>query len=80
MTLRVQAWDDDERLVCGFDGTVSLSSTDTEATLADGAPVTGMQYDGTQGTDADAYHPRVVQEDGGLAWAGPLWATPTRGG
>jgi len=27
-----------------------------------------------RGTDEDAYYLRVGQADGGMAWAGPVWA------
>ncbi|WP_276257654.1 hypothetical protein [Haloglomus litoreum] len=64
------------RTVDPGDGPAGYEDWVAEATLVDGAPLAGMQYDGERGTDADAYHLRVVQRDGGMAWAGPLWAVP----
>lgn len=50
----------------------------------DDDPVTGMSWDRTRGTDADAYYVRVTQAapDGeytfpGTAWAGPVWVEAT---
>jgi hypothetical protein len=38
VTLRLQAWDDYERLVRDFDGTVALETTDPAATLPETVP------------------------------------------
>ncbi len=47
---------------------VAFDRTDTE-------PVEGMKYDQDRGTDDDVYYLRVVQENGGMAWAGPVWVS-----
>ncbi|WP_435175513.1 DUF3604 domain-containing protein [Halorussus sp. AFM4] len=46
-----------------------------EATFVDTEPVTGLSWDGDRGTDDDHYYLRVRQTDGGMAWAGPIWAS-----
>ncbi|WP_254830150.1 DUF3604 domain-containing protein [Haloglomus salinum] len=64
------------RTVTPGDGPDGYENWVVETTLVDETPVAGMRYDAERGTDADAYHLRVVQRDGGMAWVGPLWAEP----
>ena len=46
-----------------------------EATFVDDDPLTGLSWDERRGTDDDHYYLRVRQTDGGMAWAGPIWAS-----
>lgn len=43
--------------------------------FVDDDPLTGLSWDETRGTDDDHYYLRVHQTDGGMAWAGPIWAS-----
>jgi hypothetical protein len=64
--------------VATADGGAGVLDTDAyrlTAELTDDAPVEGMTWDDDRGTDDDAYYVRVIQTDGGMAWAGPLWVT-----
>lgn len=55
------------------DPTADLETFTVETSRTDADPVTGMDWDGEQGADADVYYLRVRQADGGMAWAGPIW-------
>ncbi|PSQ11385.1 hypothetical protein BRC93_05620 [Halobacteriales archaeon QS_5_70_15] len=63
------------RSAAGGDGPAGFEAYVAEASFEDDAPVTGISYaDGDdRGTDEDAYYLRVVQANGGMAWAGPVW-------
>ena len=45
------------------------------ASFVDDDPLSGLRWDDDRGTDDDHYYLRVRQVDGGMAWAGPIWAT-----
>jgi len=63
------------RTVGGGDGPAGFEAYVADARFEDDTPVTGISYaDGDdRGTDEDAYYLRVVQANGGMAWAGPVW-------
>ena len=46
-----------------------------QATFVDRDPLTGLSWDEHRGTDDDHYYLRAHQIDGGMAWAGPIWAS-----
>jgi len=56
------------------DSDADLDAYTLERTWSDDAPVAGMAWDDDRGTDADVYYLRLRQADGGMAWAGPVWA------
>ncbi|ESP86874.1 DUF3604 domain-containing protein [Candidatus Halobonum tyrrellensis] len=45
------------------------------ASFVDDEPLSGIRWDERRGTDDDHYYLRVRQVDGGMAWAGPIWAS-----
>ncbi len=63
-----------------FEGTddpdAPLDTYTCTETWTDADPVSGLAFDDERGTDADVYYLRVRQADGGMAWAGPVWAEP----
>jgi hypothetical protein len=63
------------RTFAGGDGPEGFESHVADARFEDDAPVRGLSYaeGDDRGTDEDAYYVRVVQSNGGMAWAGPVW-------
>jgi hypothetical protein len=74
---------DDGRLWAGNPdadpGAVDLDALTRSCSWADTEPVEGMRFDADRDSDADAYHLRVRQTDGGTAWAGPIWVAVEEG-
>jgi hypothetical protein len=63
------------RTFAGGDGPEGFEAYVADARVEDDAPVTGLSYaeGDDRGSDEDAYYVRVVQANGGMAWAGPVW-------
>ncbi|MFC7142188.1 DUF3604 domain-containing protein [Halosimplex aquaticum] len=58
------------------DESAGLDAFTQTGEVVDDEPVAGMAWDDQRGSDADVYYLRVEQADGGMAWAGPVWAEP----
>ncbi len=59
----------------GVRGEPDLDAYTLEASFVDRDPLTGRSFHKRSGTDDDYYYLRVRQTDGGMAWAGPIWAS-----
>ena len=60
----------------GVRGDPDLDAYTLEASFVDSDPLTGRSWDERSGTDDYYYYYlRARQTDGGMAWAGPIWAT-----